>query len=496
MYTQMWFADLAMALINRGLWVYDDNNAIVPELAEEMPSVENGGIAPDNKTITIHLRQGITWHDGEPVTAHDVVFTWKAIMDDRNTPLSRYPYEDYVESVEATDDYTVVIHLKEPFAGWWTMFDYILPEHLLGSLETLDEAEYNRAPVGFGPFKFVEWVSGDHITLERYDGYWRGKPKLDHIYIRIVPSAEAQMAAIEAGDTDVGVFMSYSDAPTIEKLPNVEMVAVNSGYKETWFFNLDPETGHPALQDVLVRRAIAMAVDRQQITEKLLLGLTTPPVTYWDGTAFANPDIKPYPYDPEQAKKLLDEAGWVDSDGDGVRDKDGVKLSLRHTTTAGRQIREDSQLVVQQMLAEVGIETVIQNAAYDIIWNGYADGGPIATGQYDIAQWSDRSAPDPGDEAYYWLCDEIPSDENPSGGNWYGVCIDELDELLKKQATTVDPAARQALFNRIQEIMHDQVILLPMWNDPDLWAVNTRIKDMHLGGWTPFWNAHEWDVAE
>ncbi len=501
MYSGMWFSGVAMDLYLRGLWVYDENNQFVPELAAEVPSVENGGISADGKTITIKLRKGVTWHDGTPVTSKDLVFTWEAIMDEGNAPQSRYPYEDFVESVEAVDDYTAVVHFSEPYAGWWSdVFNRVLPEHILGpvmeSEGTLDNAEWNRAPVvGNGPFKFAEWVSGDHITLEAYDNYWRGKPRLDRVFIKIVPDAEAQMAAIETGDTDIGVFLSYADVPTIEALPDVEIQTVAYGYNEGWFFNLDPETGHPALQDKRVRRAIAMAVDRWKITDELLLGLTQPPKTFWDGTAYASSKIQYIPYDPEGAKALLDEAGWVDTDGDGIRDKDGVKLELTHSTTAGRQVREDTQLVAQQMLADVGIGMVISNNSYDTMWNSFADDGPIATGQYDIAEWSDASYPDPGTSAYYWLCSEIPSDENPEGGNWYGVCMDELDKLLQDQATVVDVTQRRAMFDRIQEIMHDEVFWLGIWNDPDLWSVNTRVKNFVLSGWTPFWNAQDWAVV-
>ncbi len=495
-YSQMWFATLAMDLIQRGLWVYDDSQNFVPELATEVPSRENGGISEDGKTITVKLRQGVRWHDGQPVTSADVKFTYDAIMNPKNTIDTRYPYEDYIESVETPDDYTVVIHFKEPFAGWWTTFPYILPKHLLGDLETLDEAEWNRAPIGFGPFKFKEWVSGDHITLEKNPDYWRGAPKVDVIHIKIVPSSEAQMAAIQAGgQVDIGVFHSYDEVPVLEKLGTVDVKAIYYAYNEFYPFNLDPKTGHPAFQDARVRRAIAMSIDREQITKTLLQGLTQPAHTFWDGTAYANKDIPLYPYDPKAAAQLLDEAGWIDHDGDGIRDKDGVKLSFVHKTTAGRKIREDAQLAVQQMLKDQGIEMVIENVPYDLFFESYANGGPLYTGQYHMAGWSDGSYPDPGSSAYYWLCDQIPSAENPEGGNFQLYCNPELDELLRQQDTTVDPVERKAIFDRIQQLMYDEVLFVPMWNDPDLWSVNKRLRNVRIGGWTPFWNVHEWDIA-
>lgn len=496
MYTQMWFATLAMDLIQRGLWMYDDHQNFVPELAVEVPSRENGGISEDGRTVTIRLRQGMRWHDGQPVTSADVRFTYDAIMNPKNTVDTRYPYEDYIEAVETPDDDTVIIRFKQPFAGWWTLFPYVLPRHLLGDLESLDTAEFNRAPVGFGPFKFKEWISGDHITLEKNPDYWRGEPKVDTIYIKIVPSSEAQMAAIQAGgQVDIGVFHSYDEVPVLEKLGTVDVQAIYYAYNEFYPFNLDPNLGHPAFQDARVRRAVAMSIDREKITQTLLLGLTQPARTFWDGTAYANQSIPLIPYDPSAAAALLDEAGWIDHDGDGIRDKDGVKFSFIHRTTAGRKIREDAQLAVQQMLKDQGIEMIIENVPYDLFFESYANGGPIYSGQYHMAGWSDGSFPDPGSAAYYWLCDQIPTEDNPEGGNFQRYCNKELDRLLREQDTTVDPAERKALFDRIQQLMYDETIFVPMWNDPDLWSVNRRLRNVRIGGWTPFWNAHEWDVA-
>jgi peptide/nickel transport system substrate-binding protein len=495
-YSSMWFANIVSEIIERGLWVYDDKQQFVPELALEVPSRENGGISEDGQTITVHLRQGVRWHDGQPVTSADVKFTYDAIMNPKNTVDTRYPYADYVDSVETPDDYTVVIHTKAPFAGWWTMFQYLLPKHILGDLESLDNADYNRAPIGFGPYKFKEWVPGDHITLEKNADYWRGVPKVDTIYFKIVPSSEAQMAAIQAGgQVDIGVFQSYDEVPVLEKLGTVDVKAIYYAYNEHYFFNLDPQKGHPALQDERVRRAIAMSINREQIATTLLQGLTQPAHTFWDGTAYANQDIPVIPYDPQGAAKLLDEAGWTDHDGDGIRDKDGQKFSFIHKTTAGRKIREDALIAVQQMLKDQGIDMVIENVPYDIFFEGYGNGGPIYTGQYDMAGWSDGSYPDPGSGAYYWLCDQIPSDENPTGGNFELYCDKDMDVLLRQQDTTVDTQARKTIFDRIEQMMYDKTLTIPMWNDPDLWSVNKRLANVRIGGWTPFWNIHEWEVG-
>lgn len=501
--TDMWFAGNVIDLFLVGLWCFDDQVQPNLEMAAEFPTVENGGVSEDGLTLTIKLRPEALWSDGVPVTADDFVFTYNMVMDEANTFITRYPYDTYIESVTALDDHTLQIVMSEPFVAWASGFFSllpILPKHILEPVYeaegTLDNAEWNRNPtVGNGPFILKEWKAASHLILEANPNYWRGRPRLDRIFIRIVPDTEAQMAAIKAGDTDIGVFLSAADKPTIDALDNVKMVSVPSGYMEVWFFNLNPDTSHPALQDVRVRKAIVMAVDRQQIIDELFYGLYEIPRTYWyDNAKYNDPSLEPIPYDPQQAKALLDEAGWVDSNGDGVRDKDGVELVLRYSTTAGNELREATQVVVQQMLAEVGIKAEIVNYSYDTIWNSYGDDGPIATGQYDIAEWSDGAYDYPDPNTPYFLCDQVPTDENPDGLNWYG-CVPELDELFRQQATTADENERIRIFHQIARIMQDQVVWMGLRTDPDLWSLSRRLQNVRLSGADPFWNAYEWDVS-
>ncbi len=507
MYSGMWFSGLAEDLFNPGLWYWNDKLEPVLEMAAEFPTSENGLISEDGLTITIPLNQEAKWSDGEPVTAKDFIFTYEMILDPGNTATqSTWPYDPYLESVTAPDDYTLALKFTESFAPWpTTVFTFVLPEHVLGPVYekegTLDNAEWNRtAPVVNGPFILKSWEAGGHLIFEANENYWRGRPKLDQINLLVVPDDESQMAAIKTGDTDIGVFLSYADIPTIEALGNVDLIGVLSGYNESWFFNLNTEAnaakaGHPALQDVRVRQAIAYAVDFSSICERLLYGKTYPPATKWEETPFASPDIKPYEYDPEKAKALLDEAGWVDTNGDGTRDKDGVELVLIHATTAGRETREQTQVVAQQYLAEVGIGLKIQNVSSDTMWNSYGQGGPIATGQFDVAEWSDvGDFPDPNESQ--WLCSEIPSDETPDGTNWFGICDEELNTLLETQAIEMDLARRIQLFYEIGQLLHDKVYWLGVWHDNDLWTVNKRLQNVKLSGADPFWNSYEWDVTQ
>ena len=504
-YSGMWFAALAIDLFNPGLWYWDNNLEPSLEMAAEFPTKENGLISEDGLTIEIPLNEEAKWSDGEPVTADDFVFTYEMVLDPGNIATqSTWPYADYLEGVTAEDDYTLVLNFTEPFAPWaTTIFNYVLPEHVLRPVYeaegTIDDAEWNRNPtVVNGAFVLREWEAGSHLVFEANDNYWRGRPKLDQVNIVVVPDDEAQMAAIKTGDTDIGIFLSYADIPTIEELDDVDVATVLSGYNESWFFNLNTDetaakNGHPALQDARVRQAIAYAVDFDAICEQLLFGGTYPPPSKWEETPYAYPDANSYKYNPAKANELLDEAGWVDSNDDGTRDKDGVELVLVYSTTQGREVREQTQVVAMQYLADVGIGITIQNNSYDTMWNSYGQGGPVATGQYDIAQWSDApDFPDPNESQ--WLCSEIPSDESPDGSNWYGLCDEELDSLWQAQALEMDPDKRIEAFHEISKIMSENVYWLGVWHDNDLWTINRRTRGIKISGADSFWNCYDWDL--
>jgi peptide/nickel transport system substrate-binding protein len=500
LYANQWFSTITTQFFLKSLWSFDPDNNPIPEIAAEIPTLENGGLSEDGLTLTVNLRDDVTWSDGEPVTASDFVFTYEMYMADSNTVASRYPYEDYFASVEAPDDHTLVITFSEPFAGWlpYTFAGGVLPEHILRPVfeadGTLDTAEWNNAPtVGVGPFVFTEWEADSHMIFEANPN-WINPPQLQQVFIRMADDA-AQEVAILAGDTDIGVFLDWSQADAINNSGVAQFVTQPSGYDEGWYLNFDPETAHPAMQDVNVRRAIVYATDREKIVQDLLGGLTEVAKTFWASTPpFEDPNMETFPYDPEEASRLLDEAGWVDSNGDGTRDKDGVELVLRYIANQ-RQLRKDVQAVVQQMWAQVGIGAELVNYGDDF-FNGYADGGPQPTGQYDIAQYSNAGAyPDP-EASFNWLCSEVVGPDNPEGGNWQGYCNEELDTLFDQQATETDPEARKQLYYQIGQIMHDDVVWVGLWKDPDLWSVSTRLQNVRLSGATPFWNAHEWTISE
>lgn len=498
LYTNMWFVTTTDALWLNWAWEYDQNNEAFPRLITELPSVDNGRISADGKTITMTIQTGIAWSDGTPLTSADFKFTAEMAVDKKNAVNSSYPY-DKIATIDTPDDQTVVIHFAEPFAPWLaTMWKGILPSHILKPVfdkdGTLDNAAWNLAPtVGLGPYVFESWESGSFARFVKNPNYWGTPAKIDEIFFRFVPDDAAQNAALQAGDGDMGAFIPVSDTPAL-KAAGITIVVQPSGYNEGMFFLISAEKGNPALLDVKVRQALAMAIDRDTFNKDVMLGLTKTPASFWDSLPFYNdPPVQNYPYDPEAAKKLLDEAGWVDTNGDSVREKNGKDLVLRYGTTI-REVRQNAQAVFQQQWAAVGIKVETASYESDLYFSSYGDGGPAATGQIDIMEWSDAPLfPDP--DIYYWLCSEIPSNDYPAGSNWFFMCDEELDKLIQLQSTQVNVAERQKTISQINQIFHDKVYWLGIWQDPDIWAVGSRLQNVKFSGVTPFYNVTEWTLA-
>jgi len=503
MYTNMWFVSVLYPVYMCQAWWYDENNDPVPNLVAEIPSTENGGISEDGRTITLKLRDDIVWSDGTPITSADFKFTYDMELADGNAVASRSPY-DLIESLDTPDDRTVVATFSDPYAPWLSSLFAgsagisIIPAHILqpvfDSEGTIDTADWNKAPtVGCGPFVFEEWQSGSFARFVANDNFWLGRPKLDELFFRFVPDDASMIAALVAGDGDVGTFFAYSDLPQLEEA-GIAIMNSFSGYNEGWYINMHPEKGNPALKDVKVRQALAYAFNREKLVQDLLLGRTDVAATDYDRSPWVDPTITPYPYDPEKAKALLEEAGWTDTNGDGTVDKDGVELVLKYGTTS-REVRQDTQAVAQQDLAAVGIGIDLQSFDSDLFFSSYAEDGPSANFSLDIIEYSDSpNFPDP--DSSVWRCGEIPSDENPAGVNTTGLCDQTLEDLFVKQETQVDFAERQQTFYQITRYIYDNAYWIGLWQDPDLFGFSDRMTGVKLSGATAFFNVAEWDVTE
>lgn len=491
-YSSMWYMTVLTQVYHCWPWQFDENNEPYPHLLTEMPTVSSDGLV-----ITMNLRDDITWSDGTAITGDDFVFSHEMINDPGNLVSSVYPYDLF--TIDAPDAQTVVMTFEEPFIPWvanlWQ--GDLMPKHVLEPVfeaeGTIDEADWNLAPtVSCGPFVFSEWESGSFLRFDRNDNFWGTKAKLDAVVFQFVPDDAAQTAATLAGDTDIAFWPPYEDIPAFREA-GLEVVTQASGYNEGWFINMR-EMASPGIKDLVVRKAIVMALDRASNTD-IRLGVVKPTMTFWDALpAFVDPTLEPWPFDPEMAKQLLEEAGYVDSDGDGIReDLDGNPLTIKHGTTM-KEERANYQAVAQQQLLAVGIDLQIQSFDADIYFGDYASDGPAAVGELDIMQWSDAPwFPDP--DIGYWLCSELPTDENPWGSNYF-ICDETLDALTQKQAATTDEEERRLVFHEMSRYMHDNVYYIGIWEDPDVWIVNPGITGYLFSGVTPFFNIMDWDLVE
>jgi peptide/nickel transport system substrate-binding protein len=513
-YSSQTFVAWLGEISNVGLWNYDDSEKPVLELAEVFPALDNGGISKDGKTITYKLKKDLKWSDGQPLTSADIKFTWQAIINPENKGVYSRSGYDQIDSIDTPDAQTAVVKLKDVFAPWSSTFFVqtgvagygLLPQHVLKDLKTLDGSDFVlKSPVTAGPYKVVNVVKGDRIELAATDTYWRGKPKIDKIFIKIVPDRESVLAGLRAGDLDVGDDFVEASIPDLQAVDTLNTFAKVTPNFEHYFFNLGTKKygleGACAFQDVKVRQAFIYAIDRQTIVDKLLFGKTRVVAGLWPNSPFEDSNLQPYPYDPEKAKSLLDQAGYKPG-SDGIRagtcGGKPVKLSFKHMTTSGNELRQNVQTLVQQNLKDVGIEFIPDNKPSDTLFGLYADNGPLATGDYEMGGFTtsfvNGGDPDPTD---YFRLGGIPTKDQPNGNNWYRLEDAEIDKLSQEQAKLPDLAARTEIIKKMQKIMYDEAYVIPMYARLNVDAANKRITGIKPSATALiYWNVWEWDVTQ
>ena len=487
----------------------NEKGEYVPVLATEVPSLENGGVSEDGLTITYKLKKGVKWSDGQPFTSADVKFTWEALINPKNLVKSRSGYE-LIESVETPDDHTAVVKYKEYYAPYLTRFAPVLPKHILGQLDNMNDAPYNRMPVGTGAFRVTEWVSGDHITMEK-NPYYReaDKVKIDKLFFKIIPSREVGIAQIQAGDVDGVWDLIEAQIPMMEKNPEISLCLSNGLVSERLIMNhstpLPPNNGnpdypHPILADLRVRQAIQYAIDKDTIIDKLLYGKAQPGTTEIpDGWAH-NPDVKPTEYDPEKAKQLLDAAGWKPG-ADGIREKDGTRLRLKITTTTGNKLREMVEQVLVAQMKAVGIEFYIENVPSSVLFGSWANDADRKKGRYDILMYTTGPGIDPHQQYEgYFHSKNIPTEANGGSGYNYTRHRDaELDKWLDLAGKAPSLEKRAEAYRKAQARVAEIVPHIYLYRRVNVHAFRNNVK-----GWIPngygiidvvaTWNVADWYV--
>ena len=490
-----------------------------PVLAKEIPSVENGLVSEDGLNLSYNLREGILWSDGQPFTCDDVLFTFEAITNPESGAVSTTGY-DKVESVECADDYTVNITFAEFYAPYLSLFGgthVILPRHATGAPEEMQKWVYNWHPIGTGPFRIQEWVSGDHITYVPNENYrdYPDKPNLDKLIIRIIPSREVGKALIRTGEIDILWDLSEADIPEFEDMADIVVNSRPGPGSERLVVNLaDPELDatddplnnpHWALGDVRVRQAIEYAIDKDFINEMLLYGLALPGTSELT-IGWAKANLPPSEYNPEKAMALLEDAGWTDADGDGVRECNGCPnaeagraLRLKIQTTTGNKLREEAEQVLLEMLAEVGVDLYIENIPSSVLFGSWSSGAFRKHGNYDLLMYTTSDGIDPQSQVEgYFASWKIPTEANSGTGFNYSRWIDEeFDEAIKGAGATPDIEARKQFYQTAMERIVAELPHIYLYDRSEIHLSRARVLGFDVNPWTnQTWNTADWAVEQ
>jgi len=470
---------------------------LIPILATEVPTVENGGISKDGLTITYHLHEGVKWHDGEPFSSKDVKFTWQAMMNPANNVNARIGYED-VKSVDTPNATTVVFHLKHIFAPFVnTVFAEsdqpicIIPEHLLAKYPNLNQVPFNQQPVGTGPFKVARWVRGDHIELVANDDYFRGKPKLRSIVVREIPDENTSLNALRAHDIDWIFQASPQLYMQMKTLTGAGIGIVLNPMPQT--LGIYMNTSRPLLSDVRVRRAIAYAVDKQALVDKNTGGSAT--VAWSDQPPFEwayEPDVMKYPHDVAKAKALLADAGWTPG-ADGMMRKAGQPLSLQISYNVENATRRLVAVQTQAMLKDVGIDAPIKAYPANLFFATYGQGGILTGGKFDLAVAGWIAGWDPDDHSLY-DSNDIPRPGHPDGVNYTRYNAKEMDDAQKLALATYDESVRKKAYATIQKLIARDVPEDYVWFPRQAHGINPDFKGFAPNPVNEAWNAYEWEI--
>jgi len=459
----------------------DAENRIVPELLTVLPTVANGGVSADGRTITYHLRHGVRWSDGAPFDSSDVVFTVKTVLNPNNNITVRDAW-DRVAGVDAPDPYTVKLHLKAPYGSFLSRYfssndtSCILPKHLLAGDATINQVPYNALPVGIGPFRYTAFRRGDSVEMEANPYYFGGRPKLRKIVYKIITEENTALAELQTGEIDLWSTVGGSFYDRVRALPQVDTTLVPSQFMAGAYFN----TGRGALRDANVRRALVLAADRAFILAKINHGAGTlaQSVVAPISKDFAN--LPRTPYDPAAAARLLDESGWK-MGSDGIRSKDGNQLAIQLALPTGYLPSQITAEFLRSAWAKLG--AVVETKAYADAqyFAPFSAGGILTSGTFDVALLSQQSGYD-ADVSFLYGCAYVP----PRGNNLVRFCDPKVDADMNAYVSTIDPSKRAALAGRFQRDIDRAVPALILYERGFIFAYSKRVHGYHPGGFTNY----------
>lgn len=494
-----------------GLATINEKGEYVATLAQDLPTLENGGLSNDYLTVTWKLKPDLKWSDGEAITSDDIKFTVEVLSSPDSGALVGTSGFDLITSVETPDDSTAVLTYASPYPGYLDQFAYgLFPRHATGEVADMVNWEWNRNPVGAGPFVVSNWASGESITLTRNPNYFEaGKPYLDSLVFMIVPEPAAQTAMMLNGEAQFqlwpGEFKADYDEllkgkATQHLIPGIWNMAIDFNLSAPFDGDPGPGTPHPILGDIKVRQAIASAIDYQTLQQDVLkgsVGDSTNPFAY----GWYQCDLpRKFRFDVAKANQLLDEAGWVMGD-DGIRvakgamyAEDGTRLSLElQGYTAFDPLQLTEEFIVENLKA-VGVEARIQNYDFSIIFGTFEDNSPRAIGDYDMLIFDRGFTTEPqGYVADAYSSTAIPSAENTTGGNYFRWVNPEVDAALATAGNTFDTQTRKDAYCKVGQAVIDDMPQVYLYLFQDNYGVADNLIGYNLSTWGSMsWGAENW----
>ncbi len=448
-----------------------------PELAERWD------VSEDKKTYTFHLRKGVKFHDGTPFTSRDCVATFDKIRDKTTKAAHVRSLLEELASYSAPDESTFVMVWKRPYAFTLDTIEGIAiqPAHVIAKLtgkQYNDAATnpLNRAPVGTGPFRFVTWENNTKIVLERFADYWGEKPYLDRVVFRIVPDATVRLQLAERGEVDMAPKVTSDQWRKLAENTTLRKDWNRSRFIPNQYGWIGWNEERPIFADKRARRAMTMLVDRPGIIEKLLYGLprATECTFYWDSEQ-CDPNLKPLPYDPPAAIKLLEELGWKDTDGDGVRDKDGKPFRFVLMLPSGSEEAARWSAKIKEDMARAGVAMDIQR----VEWSAFTK--RLTEHSFDACTLLWASSDPYDDPAQIWHSNSIKG-----GSNYISFKNAEVDSIIERARVEFDDDARDALYRKFGEILHEEQPYTIMYTRPELDLLHKRVKGAkaNLSSWS------------
>lgn len=420
------------------------------------PVVAESWEMPDDTTIVFHIRPGLVFHDGTPLTARDVKFTYESLMAEGFPGAKASGYAD-VERIETPDDMTVVFHLAQANAG---IFDNLT----LGIVPEGSDTEVMKSrPVGAGPYRLVEYAVDERVRLEGFDRYWKGPPGIRDVVIRVVPDATTRILELRKGTIDFELnAIPYDAVKLFRKIDDFQVVAKPGSQYQYLAFNLR----NRYLSNLQVRQAIAHAIDRDRIVRDLLLGFGTVTNSLFPADHWAHAEgLTDYPYDPARAKALLDQAGLKDPDGDGPAPR--FQLSFRTSTDAEANLQAQ---MIQQMLREVGIAVEIRSNEFGVFYDD------ISKGNFDMFSLKWAGLNDPDFYTYIFLSENIP----PTGLNRGFFINPRVDELIERGRVTYDREERKRIYGEIQRIAAEQLPYYSLYHRSNVAVMKEELEGFRM----------------